>query len=251
MKEYHYFTLQLPKPFVGLISVNNSTEKPLPKNKGIPIPLPFQTPGEEIANSILHGLGILLAVAGLVLLVLRSKGYLGGTVNGAIAVASYLIFTISMILMFLASTLYHAIQHEGAKRIFQIIDHSAVYILIAGTYTPFSLLGLGGAWGWSYFGMEWALAVTGTVLYTVKRKLMRKAELAVYILMGWAILAGIYRLWNSIPRISFWLLIGGGFIYTLGTFWYRRKHRRVSHVIWHVFVVCAAACHWLSLWFMS
>jgi len=217
----------------------------------IPTPLPFQTPGEEIANSILHGLGILLAVAGLVLLVLRTKGYLGGTVRGSGAIACYMVSSVTLILMFFASTLYHAIQHEGAKRVFQILDHSTVYILIAGTYTPLSLLGLGGVWGWIYFGVEWALAITGVVLYSINWKPIRKVELAVYILMGWAIAAGFYRLWSRIPTVSFFLLFGGGIIYTMGTFWYRRRHRRVSHVIWHCHVVSAAFCHWLSLWFMS
>jgi len=217
----------------------------------VPTPLPFQTPGEELANSILHGLGILLAIAGLVLLVLRANGYLGGTAAGPGAIACYVIYSAMLILMFIASTLYHAIQHEGAKRVFQILDHSTVYLLIAGTYTPFSLLGLGGAGGWVYFGLMWALAITGTVLYSVNFKALRRVELAVYILMGWAIVAGFHRLWNRIPRMSFWLLIGGGVLYTMGTFWYRRRHRRVSHVIWHVHVVSAASCHWLSLWFMS
>jgi len=231
------------------MNMSKSSEK-IPRNK-VPTPLPFQTPGEEIANSILHGLGILLAITGLVLLVLRANGYLGGTASGARAVACYVIFSATLILMFLASTLYHAIQHEGAKRVFQILDHSSVYLLIAGTYTPFCLLGLTGAWGWSYFGVEWALAITGTVLYSVNWKVIRRVELTVYILMGWAIAAGLYRLWRRIPAVSFWLLLGGGIIYTIGTFWYRRRHRRVSHVIWHIHVVSAAACHWLSLWFMS
>ena len=217
----------------------------------IPTPLPFQTPSEEIANSILHGLGILLAVAGLVLLVLRSKGYLGGSMSGPGAAACYVIYSSSLILMFLASTLYHAIQHEGAKRVFQVFDHSAVYILIAGTYTPFSLLGLGGAIGWTFFFIEWVFAVTGVALYSVKRHAMKRVEVAIYLLMGWAIVFGFFKLWSRIPRISSMLLIAGGVIYTLGTFWYRRGHRRVSHVIWHVHVVTAAVCHWLSLWFMS
>jgi hemolysin III len=153
--------------------------------------------------------------------------------------------------MFLASTLYHALQHEGAKRVFQILDHSAVYLLIAGTYTPFSILGLGGAWGWVYFGIEWALAITGVVLYSANWKPIRRAELAVYILMGWAIVAGLPRLFGRINRLSFLFLVIGGVVYTMGTFWYKRQHRRVSHVIWHVHVISAATCHWLSLWFMS
>jgi len=217
----------------------------------IPTPLPFQTPGEEIANSILHGMGILLAIAGLVLLAVRSKGYLGGTVKDSGAIACYMIYSAMLVLMFFASTLYHAIQHEGAKRVFQILDHSAVYLLIAGTYTPFSLLGLGGAWGWTYFGIEWALAITGLVLYSANWKPIRRSELAVYILMGWAIVFGLFRLRSRIPPLSFLFLLIGGVIYTMGTFWYRRRHRRVSHVIWHIHVVSAATCHWLSLWFMS
>jgi hemolysin III len=153
--------------------------------------------------------------------------------------------------MFITSTLYHAIQHEGAKRIFRILDHSTVYILIAGSYTAYSLLGLKGALGWSYFGIEWALAAAGTVLYAVNWKFLRKGELVVYILMGWAIAAGFPRLYKQVPFASLVLLIVGGVVYTMGTFWYRRRHRRVSHVIWHCHVIAGAVCHWLSLWFMS
>ena len=180
-----------------------------------------------------------------------SLGHLGGTVGGPLAVTSYVIYSATLILMFLLSTLYHAIQHEGAKRVFQVLDHSAIYLLIAGTYTPLSLLGLGGTLGWIYFGIEWALAITGIVLYSVKRTAMRRVEIAVYVLMGWAIILALHQLWDRIPQISFVFLLAGGGIYTLGTFWYRRRHRRLSHVIWHVHVVGGAVCHWLSLWFMS
>ena len=214
-------------------------------------PLPFQTPGEEIANSILHGLAILLAVAGLVILVLKSKGYFGGVERGPLAIASYSIYSASLILMFLVSTLYHAIQHEGAKRVFRVLDHSAIYVLIAGTYTPISLVGLGGNRGWVYFCIEWTLAIAGMILYTVSRSIMRRAELVVYILMGWAIIFGIRQLLNNVPAISALFLLAGGIVYTMGVFWYRRGHRRLSHVIWHIHVVAGAVCHWLSLWFMS
>jgi hemolysin III len=217
----------------------------------VPVPLPFQTPGEEIANSILHGLGILLAAAGLVFLVFRATGRLGGMAAGPLAVTCYAVYSATMISMFFASTLYHAIQHEATKRVFQIIDHSTVYILIAGSYTAFSLLGLRGVWGWAYFGIEWALAAAGATLYAVNWKFLRKAELAVYILMGWAIAVGLPRLWGQIPRISFVLLLAGGVAYTTGVFWYRRRHRRISHVIWHCHVIAGALCHWLSLWYMS
>jgi hemolysin III len=207
-----------------------------------------QTLGEEIANAILHGLGAFLAVAGLTLLVLRARGDLGGKGGGALEIVSLTVFAASMILMFLISTLYHAIQHKGAKRVLRILDHSAIYLLIAGTYTPFSLLCLRGALGWTYFGFEWALAAAGICLYASGLKFMKKIELAVYILMGWAVIAGGYKFYRAIPRLSFILLIAGGAAYTLGTFWYSRHKLRNSHVIWHFFVLAGAAFHWFSAW---
>ncbi|MDR1318596.1 MAG: hemolysin III family protein [Treponema sp.] len=217
----------------------------------VPAPLPFQTPGEEIANSILHGLGVLLAVAGLVLLCLRADGFLGGAGGGGLAVTSYVIFTASMITMFLASTLYHAIQAEGAKRVFRIIDHCAIYFLIAGTYTPYSLLGFRGALGWVYFGIEWGLAAVGISLYAANVKFIKKVELVVYILMGWACVLGLYRLVRSIPFLSTFFLLAGGLAYTLGTLWYSRGNRRGAHVVWHAFVLAGAVLHWWSIWFLS
>jgi hemolysin III len=207
-----------------------------------------QTLGEEIANAILHGLGAALAVAGLTLLVLRARGGLGGKGGGTLELVSLTVFAASMIFMFLTSTLYHAIQHKGAKRVFRILDHSAIYLLIAGTYTPFSLLCLRGPLGWTYFGLEWALALAGISLYATGLKFMKKIELAVYILMGWAVVAGGYKLYHTIPRLSFAFLIAGGAAYTLGTFWYSRHRLRNAHVIWHFFVLAGAAFHWFSAW---
>jgi hemolysin III len=214
-------------------------------------PLPFQTPGEEIANSILHGVGVLLAAAGLVLLSIRAGGALGGTGGGILARAAYIIFAGTMITMFLASTLYHAIQHTGAKRVLRILDHSAIYLLIAGTYTPFCLVALRGAWGWTFLGIEWALAITGITLYAANCKIIKKVELVVYIMMGWAIVIGWIPLMRTLPLASLILLIAGGAAYTLGTFWYRKPQRRGTHVTWHVFVLLGAVCHWFSIWFMS
>ncbi|MDR1238943.1 MAG: hemolysin III family protein [Treponema sp.] len=212
--------------------------------------LPFQTPGEEIANSILHGLGVLLAIAGLVLLTIRVNGHLGGR-GGGLALVSCVIFAAAMTAMFLASTLYHAIQSRGAKRILRIIDHSAIYLLIAGTYTPFSLLGFRGALGWVYFGIEWALAAAGISLYAANVKFIKKIELAVYILMGWAIIIGAFRLYQSIPLASLIFLAAGGIAYTLGTIWYSKPNRRGTHVVWHVFVLAGAVLHWWAVWFLS
>ncbi|MDR2743443.1 MAG: hemolysin III family protein [Treponema sp.] len=213
----------------------------------LPQPLPFQTLGEEIANSILHGLGALLAVAGLAALIMKP----GASGGDALERAAYVVFAVAMIVMFLASTLYHAIQHEGAKRVFRTLDHGAIYLLIAGTYTPFCLLGLKGALGWTFLGFEWALAAAGITLYAVNWKFIKKTELAVYILMGWAIVAGWIPLSKSLSRISLILLAAGGIFYTLGTIWYSKPQWRGAHVTWHIFVLGGAACHWGSVWFLG
>lgn len=217
----------------------------------IPSPLPFQTPGEEIANAILHGIGVLLGIAGLVILIVRANGFIGGRGAGSLAVVSFSIYTASIIILFLSSTLYHAIQHEGAKRVFRVLDHSAIYLLIAGTYTPFCLLVLPGALGWTLFGFEWLMALTGITLYSIGFKYIKKVELAVYILMGWAIIMSWKVLVQNINLHSLILLFCGGLAYTMGTIWYTQKIRRGAHVTWHVFVLLAAILHWFSVFFIS
>jgi hemolysin III len=131
------------------------------------------------------------------------------------------------------------------------MDHSAIYLLIAGTYTPYSLLGFRGALGWTYFGLEWGCAAAGISLYAANVKFIRKMELAIYILMGWACIAGIFRLARTIPPRSTFFLLAGGAAYTLGTIWYNRGTRRGAHVVWHVFVLAGAILHWLSIWYMQ
>jgi hemolysin III len=204
--------------------------------------------GEEIANSILHGIGVMLAVAGLVLLTLKGVGYLSVGRSGSLAVVSYIVFAVGMILTFLASTLYHAIQQIEVKRIFRILDHSAIYLLIAGTYTPISLLALGGTQGWVLFGIEWGLAITGITLYSLNFKFIKKIEIGLYVVMGWAVAVCASRL--SVSTLSLILIFSGGLAYTLGIIWYARKKHRGSHAIWHVFVLLGAAGHWLAIWFM-
>jgi hemolysin III len=206
--------------------------------------------GEEIANSILHGIGVMLAVAGLVLLILKGAGYLSDSMGNTLAVVSYIVFTVGMILTFLASTLYHAIQHIEAKRVLRILDHEAIYLLIAGTYTPISLLAIGGTQGWILFGIEWGLAITGITLYSLNVKFIKKIEIGLYVVMGWAVAAYVSRLASSIPALSLVLIFSGGLAYTLGIFWYTRKKQRGSHAIWHVFVLFGAVGHWLAIWFM-
>jgi hemolysin III len=163
---------------------------------------------------------------------------------------SSVIFMVAMIIMFLSSTLYHAIQHEGVKRVFRIFDHSAIYLLIAGTYTPFCLLALRGPLGWLCFGIEWTLAITGITLHAVNCRVLKKLESLVYIVMGWAIVAFGPRLVKALPFASLVFLAVGGIAYTLGVIWYSKPTRRGAHVIWHVFVLIGALCHWWSVFLM-
>jgi hemolysin III len=208
-----------------------------------------QTVGEEIANSILHGTGVLLGILGLVFLARHAHGPFGGKDSGGNALAIYVIFSATMILMFLASTLYHALRNPKVKRIFRVFDHQAIYLFIAGTYTPFCLLGLKGVWGWSLFGFEWILAFTGIVLHGLNCRFVKKAELAIFILMGWAIIAGFVPLFKALSPKSLVLLFSGGAAYTAGTFWYRAG-KTMTHVVWHVFVLAGAVCHYWAVWFL-
>ena len=213
--------------------------------------LPFYTIGEEIANAILHGIGTLAAIAGLVLLNLKTRGLFGGPRGGRLDITAALLFTAAMTGMFLISTLYHAIQHRGAKQILRILDHSVIYLFIAGTYTPLCLSGLKGAWGWSLFAVEWSLAALGITLYVIGNKALKKIEVAAYILMGWVIVIGFVPLVRSVPLITIILLLAGGVAYTMGTIWYRKKHIRGTHIVWHGFVLLGTVCHWLSIWFLK
>ena len=214
------------------------------------IALPFYTIGEEIANSILHGFGVLLAIAGLVLLRLKTGGLFGGQRAGNLQIAAALIFAATMIGMYLISTLYHAIQHRGAKSVLRKFDHSVIFVFIAGTYSAVCLIGLRGAWGWSLFAVEWVLALFGITLNVLNYKALRKIEMAAYIMMGWVIVIGFVPLVRSVPIQSVILLISGGVAYTLGTVWYRKKHIKLTHAVWHVFVLAGTVCHWFSVWFL-
>jgi hemolysin III len=212
---------------------------------------PSYTIGEEIANSVLHGIGALLALAGMVLLSMKTRGLLGGQRAANLDIVSAVLFAATMTGMFLVSTLYHAIQNHSAKRILRRLDHSVIFIFIAGTYTPMCLIGLRGGWGWSLFGVEWALALLGITLNILDNKALKKVEVAAYIMMGWVIVVGFVPLIRSVPVQSIVLLLSGGIAYTLGTIWYRKKDVRFTHVIWHVFVLAGTVCHWFAVWYLT
>jgi hemolysin III len=213
--------------------------------------LPFYTNGEDMVSSVLHGIGTVCAIAGLVLLNFKTRGFLGGQWRGNLSVAASVIFTASMIGLFLTSTLYHAVRYPEVKRILRIVDHSVIYIFIASSFTPFCLTPLRGAWGWSIFAIEWTLALLGIVFYNLGYKALRKNEVAVKIVMGWVILVVVIPLSHIIPVLSLILLISGGILYSLGTIFYHMKHIRMTHAIWHIFVLVGAVCHWFSVWLLS
>lgn len=200
------------------------------------------TLGEEIANGITHGIGVLLSIAGLVLLIIFA------TMHGnAWHIVSFSIFGSTLIVLYLASTLYHSLPKPSVKMIFKRIDHSAIFLLIAGTYTPFTLIHLRGAWGWTIFGIIWSLAIAGIILkiFTVTR--YRKLSLILYISMGWLCVIAFNEMINKIPSLSLTLLIIGGMIYTLGVGFYIWKKLPYGHAIWHLFVLGGSTLHFFAV----
>ena len=200
--------------------------------------LPRYSLGEEIAHATTHGLGLLLSIAGFATLVaaaaLRGDAW---HVTGAA------IFGATLVLLFTASTLYHAITHRGAKRVFQRLDHAAIFLLIAGTYTPFTLVNLRGAWGWTLLGLVWSLAILGIVLQTAAPQRTRRLSLALYLAMGWMVVIAAEPLVKSVHPDGLALLVLGGLIYTLGVVFYAWQRLPYNHAIWHVFVLAGSACH--------
>jgi len=212
--------------------------------------VPFFSTGEEKANSLIHFFGALGAIAGLILLWLKTGGFLSAQRVTIRDIISAFVFSSTMLGMFAISTFYHAIKRQNAKNILRRLDHSMIFIFIAGTYTPLCLSAIQGAWGWGLFAFEWALAITGITLNVLNSKALKKIEIAAYVCMGWAIIAGFFPLVRSVPPQSVFLLIAGGIAYTLGIIWYRKKEQKYTHAIWHVFVIFGAVCHWFSIWYI-
>jgi len=203
--------------------------------------------GEEIANSVSHAVGLVAALAAAPYLVVHAVRR-GGT--GAIVGTS--VFAATMVLLYLASTLYHALPRNRAKRVFQVIDHGAIFLLIAGTYTPFTLGVLRGAWGWTLFGLVWGLAAVGIVLKAVGRLRHRTLSTLLYLGMGWLILIAIRPFWLRVPLSGLLWLLLGGIAYTAGLAFFGAKGVRYSHFVWHVFVLAGTACHFFAvLWYAA
>ena len=199
--------------------------------------------GEEIFNAISHGLGVLLAIAGLVLLVVRAARY--GT---AINVVSVALFGSTMILLYLCSCLYHALADNKGKRVFQVLDHCTIFLLILGTYIPICLVNIGGALGWTLFGINAACAVVGIVLTAVDMKRWKKLSMVLYVVMGWMCLIALPAIYRSLTTMGFVFLVLGGVCYTVGILFYRQKEKLYRHGVWHVFVLAGTIFQFFTVY---
>lgn len=198
---------------------------------------------EEIASSVIHGLGIVLSIAGLAVLVAFSALYGGGTR----AVAASSVFGATLILLYTASTLYHSVPSGPAKQVFRTLDHIAIFLLIAGTYTPFTLLALPGAWGWGLFGTIWSLAIIGSAAELGMLKRYRRAAVVMYVLMGWVAVVAIEPLRENVRTGGLVLMFAGGVAYTAGVPFYISRRMPYGHAIWHLFVLAGSVLHYLSI----
>ncbi len=197
---------------------------------------------EEIASSITHGVGVVLALAALAVMVVFAA--LRGTAWHVVACAVY---GSSLVLMFASSTLYHSLPWPRAKTVLKIIDHSAICLLIAGTYTPFLLVTLRGPWGWTLFGIIWGLALAGVGFKLFFSGRYRVLSTLVYIGMGWIVVVAIHPLYHSLPLGGLLWLVGGGIFYTAGTIFYLGRRIPFNHAIWHAFVLVGSLCHFFSV----
>ncbi len=202
-----------------------------------------QTRGEEIANSVSHGIGLLAALVALPVLVI------GAAPHGTSAMVGAGIFGVTMALLYLTSTLYHAMARDRVKHFFRILDHGAIYLLIAGTYTPFTLGVLRGTFGWILFGLVWAIALAGIVLKSVGGVRYPRLSTGLYLAMGWLVLIAARPLWVAMPAWGLFWLAAGGVAYTAGVWFYAASHRaRYAHFVWHLFVLTGSACHFMAVW---
>ena len=205
------------------------------------IELPKYKLGEELMNSISHGIGVLLSIAGLVLGIIKA--------NNGLSLFAILIYMISSIILYLVSCLYHSLKRNNAKRIFRIIDHCSIFILIAGTYTPIVLLKLPNPLGWWIFGIVWSLAVIGIVLNSIDIKRFKNISMALYLIAGWCIIFSFKSLWNNMNHIGILLVLIGGINYTVGAIIYgTQKKYKYMHSVFHIFCLIASVFFYIAIY---
>ena len=201
-----------------------------------------QTVLEEIFNSVTCGVGFCLSIAALVMLIVSAS-----RVDDAWRMVGVSIYGTSLALLFLCSTLYHSMSCKKAKYVFEILDHCTIYVLIAGTYTPFTLVTLRGAWGWSLLGAVWGLAVLGIVFKAMFLSRFRVLSAIVYLLMGWLVVVAVRPLLQHVAAAGIGWLLAGGVIYSAGLIFYAWKKLPFHHTIWHVFVLVGSGCHFVAV----
>lgn len=206
-----------------------------------------QSRGEELANSITHGAGFVAAIAGTPFLIVHAArlGHAGYLIGASV-------FAVTVMILYLSSAIYHALRPGRAKHVFRILEHSAIFLLIAGTYTPFTLGALYGPWGWTLFGMIWTLAVFGVTLKVINGTSHPVAFTILYLLMGWLILIAIDPLYTLIPEPGLIWLVAGGLAYTAGLVFYVADSRvPYGHCIWHLFVLAGTTCHYCAVFWYA
>lgn len=203
---------------------------------------PMYTLGEEIANSITHGIGAVLSIVGLTVLIVLAAIY-GDTWR----VISFSIYGLTLIILYLISTLYHSFPQPRVKRIFQTLDHAAIYLLIAGTYTPFLLITIRGPLGWTLLAVIWGLAMLGVIWKLCFMSRFRFVATGAYLLMGWLIVIAIKPMLANLTTMGMSLILAGGIVYSLGVLFYVWRRLPYNHAIWHLFVLVASICHFFAI----
>jgi hemolysin III len=200
--------------------------------------------GEEIAHAVTHGVGIALSIAGLVVLVAFSTLY-----GDVWHITSSAIFGVTLVLCYTASTLYHGIPIPRVKHVLRQVDHASIFLLIAGTYTPFTLVNMRGPWGWTLFGLVWGLAIVGIALELLSRQRYKRLSLGMYLGLGWLVLVAIKPMWETIDTGGLVLLLLGGLSYSLGVIFYVWKRLAYHHAVWHLFVLAGSIFHFFAVLF--
>lgn len=199
---------------------------------------------EELLNSLSHGIGAGLSIVGMIVLIVLAAG-----MGDPWKVVSFSIFGASLTLLYLSSTLYHGFRHPTLKRAFKMLDHCAIYLLIAGSYTPFLLVNMRGPVGWTIFAIVWGLALGGIILKIVYGHRLKALRVGIYLGMGWLILVAADDLAASLNSTALTLIITGGVIYTLGVIFYLADRLPFNHAIWHLFVVAGSVCHFYAVYY--
>ena len=205
----------------------------------------IESRGEEIANFVSHTAGAGLAILGFIMLIIRASWH-----NNISALISYIIFSLGLMVLYTMSSIYHGLKPSKAKNVFEILDHSSIYFLIAATYTPFLILGLHSNMGITLLVIQWVICAIGITFKAFFTGKFKGISTIIYLLMGWMIVISWNELVANISPISLGFLVTGGILYSLGTIFYMWKLCKFNHMIWHIFVVLGSLSHYISIWFL-